>query len=313
MTFRRYLSLAAVVLLLAFGWSPAIHSTLAGPPSQELLAELWVEPAPGRDLFLGVGGQRLAPDLQTLFRIIEVDDRGFSRGYTVVDSRERLWNAKLPPEAFSEVTASRILWGVGYHQPPVYLVQQWSADAGSGPAPQLPARFREKKPDLEGLDAHGSWSYYRNPFVGTRALAGLLVLQVMLGNSDLKDSNNEVYRLSRPVDGASQWYVARDLGQTFGRTGVINPPRSDLGAFDSTPFIMGVTYGKVRFDYRGRHRELLRNITPGDVRWICELLNRLTAAQWQDAFRAGGYDPALAARFIHRMKQKIAEGLALTG
>ena len=37
MTFRRYLSLAAVVLLLAFGWSPAIHSTLAGPRSEELL------------------------------------------------------------------------------------------------------------------------------------------------------------------------------------------------------------------------------------------------------------------------------------
>lgn len=52
MTFRRYLSLA-VVLLLAFRWSPAIHSTLAGPPSEESIAEIWVEPAPERDLFLG--------------------------------------------------------------------------------------------------------------------------------------------------------------------------------------------------------------------------------------------------------------------
>jgi hypothetical protein len=42
-TVRRYLSLA-VVLLLAFGWSPAIHSTLAGPPSEELIAEIWAEP-----------------------------------------------------------------------------------------------------------------------------------------------------------------------------------------------------------------------------------------------------------------------------
>lgn len=311
MTLRRYLSLAAVVLLLAFGWSPSVHSTLDGPPSREVLAELWVEPHPGRDLFHGIGGQRLAPDLKTLFTITEVDDRGFSRGYTLVDGQKRVWNAKLPPEAFSEVTASRILWGVGYHQPPIYLVQHWSAETGTGPLPQAPARFREKKPDLEGLDARGVWSYYRNPFVGTRALAGLLVLQVMLGNSDLKDSNNELYRLTRPLDGASQWYVARDLGQTFGRTGIINPPRNDIAAFETTPFIVGVAYGKVQFDYHGRHRELFRNVTRGDVRWICERLNRLSEEQWQDAFRAGGYEPALAARFIRRLKEKIAQGLSL--
>jgi hypothetical protein len=308
-TLRRNLWLAVAVLLLAFGWSPSIRSTLAGPPTRELLAELWIEPDPGRDLFYGIGGRRLMPDATTLFKIVEVDDGGFSRGYTVVDRGEHEWSAKLPPEAFSEVTASRILWGAGYHQPPIYLLRSWSVD--SGPNPQLPARFREKHPDLEGLDAHGAWSYYRNPFVGTRPLAGLLVLQVMLGNSDLKDSNNVLYRLNAPIDGAREWYVARDLGQTFGRTGIINAPRSDIVAFETTPFIVSVAHGRVQFDYRGRHRELVRNITIADVRWICERLNRLTDRQWQDAFRAGGYDPVLADRFIRRMKAKVAEGLAL--
>jgi hypothetical protein len=309
----RHVRLAVVVLLLAFGWSPQIHSTLAGPPGPELLAELWVEPEAGRDLFYGIGGRRLMPDLTSFFKIIEIDDQGFSRGYVVVDRRAHEWNAKFPPEAFSEVTASRIHWGIGFHQPPMYLVQSWSADPGTGPTPQMPARFREKKPDLQGLDADGAWSYYRNPFVGTRALAGLLVLQAMLGNSDLKDSNNAVYRLAGPLDGARQWYVARDLGQTFGRTGIFHAPRSDIVAFETTPFIVGVANGRVRFDYRGRHRELFRNITPADVRWICERLARLTDEQWQDAFRAGGYDRRLADRFIRRLKEKIAEGLALKG
>jgi hypothetical protein len=266
----RHVRLAVIVLLLAFGWSPQIHSTLAGPPGPELLAELWVEPEAGRDLFYGIGGRRLMPDLTSFFKIIEIDDQGFSRGYVVVDP-------------------------------------------GTGPTPQMPARFREKKPDLQGLDADGAWSYYRNPFVGTRALAGLLVLQAMLGNSDLKDSNNAVYRLAGPLDGARQWYVARDLGQTFGRTGIFHAPRSDIVAFETTPFIVGVANGRVRFDYRGRHRELFRNITPADVRWICERLARLTDEQWQDAFRAGGYDRRLADRFIRRLKEKIAEGLALKG
>ena len=67
----------------------------------------------------------------------------------------------------------------------------------------------------------------------------------------------------------------------------------------------------MRFDYRGRHKALFDDITPADVRWICERLQRLTDSRWKDAFRAGGYPRAIADRFIRRMKQKIAEGLAL--
>jgi hypothetical protein len=52
-------------------------------------------------------------------------------------------------------------------------------------------------------------------------------------------------------------------------------------------------------------------MTPADVQWICRRLQHLSDQQWQDAFRAGGYAPELADRFIRRFKQKIAEGLAL--
>ena len=67
----------------------------------------------------------------------------------------------------------------------------------------------------------------------------------------------------------------------------------------------------MRFDWHGRHGVLLEHITPEDVHWICERLQRLTDAQWQDAFRAGGYAPDMANRFIRRFKQKIQEGLAV--
>ena len=167
--------------------SPTIKSTLPGRPTPEQLAELWVQPDPGRDLFYGVGGARLAPDPSAVYTVIELKRSGFSRGYTVKDPHDREWNAKFPPEAPTEVTASRILWGIGYHQPPIYYLSQWNAAHAPSPNPQLPARFREKTPELHGLDAKDSWSYYRNPFVGTREMNGLLVLQAMLGNSDLKD------------------------------------------------------------------------------------------------------------------------------
>jgi hypothetical protein len=129
----------------------------------------------------------------------------------------------------------------------------------------------------------------------------------------LKDDNNAVYVLSQRYEGASTWYVARDLGQSFGRTGVIDAPRGDVEVFEKTPFIKGVVNGRVKFDWRGLHGGLLEDIRPADVRWICRQLRPITDAQWHDAFRAGGYVPSDADRFIRRLKQKIAEGLALEG
>jgi hypothetical protein len=289
----------------------SVHSTLTTPPTAEQLAELWVQPTTERDLFWGVGGERLKPDPSVTYKVLDVKRAGFSMGLTVEGPDKRKWSAKMPPEAPTEVVASRILWGVGYHQPPIYYVGTWNAEGAPDPNPQLPARFRESKPDLHGLDSSDIWSYYRNPFVGTKELNGLLVLQVMLGNSDLKDEQNALYKLKEPFEGASRWYVARDLGQAFGRTGVFDAPRGDVKVFEETPFIKGVVGGHVRFEYRGRHGVLIDHMTPEDVHWICARLQRLTDAQWHDAFRAGGYAPQIAERFIARFKQKIAEGLAV--
>jgi hypothetical protein len=295
--------------------SRPIQPTTAGPLSPAQLAQLWHEPRGARDLFWGVGGKALAPDPAAVYKVIEVKRTGFSQGYTLKGPGDREWSAKFPPEAPTEVVASRILWGIGYHQPPIYYVMRWNADDAETPNPQLPARFREKSPKLGDvvLDSEGTWSYYENPFVGSRELKGLLVLQAMLGNSDLKDDNNALYELKTPVEGARVWYVARDLGHTFGRTGVLDAPRGDVEVFEKTPFITGVVNGRVTFDWRGRHDALFGDITPADVRWICGRLQRLTNEQWQQAFRAGGYTKADADRFIARLKQKIAEGMALKG
>jgi hypothetical protein len=308
---NRVYTLALTAALLT-----ACHSLMRpipppAPPTTEQLAELWVEPEPNRDLFWGVGGERLQPDPSATYKVIETKRAGFSIGFTVTDPAGKKWSLKMPPEATTEVVASRILWAVGYHQPPIYYMGHWTAAGTTDPFAKLPARFRATKPDLHGLDAKEPWSYYRGPFVGTRQLNGLLVLMAMLGNSDLKDEQNVVYHLSEPFEGASRWYVARDLGQSFGRTGVLDAPRGDPQVFEETPFIKGVADGHVRFEWRGRHEVLLEGITPEDVHWISERLKRLTDQQWQDAFRAGGYAPSVADRFIRRMKQKIEEGLAV--
>jgi hypothetical protein len=301
-------------VILAAGLTQAcqkpIRSTLPGRQAPQL-SELWVAPQPQRDLFWGVGGRRLRPNPSHTYTVTDVKRTGFSRGYDVTGPDDREWSVKFPPEALTEVVASRIVWAIGYHQPPVYYLPRWTAEKAPLPNPQEGARFRESKPDLHGLDARGHWSYYENPFVGTVQLNGLIVLQIMLGNSDLKDENNALYELAVPFERARRWYVARDLGQTFGRTGVLDAPRGDIDVFERTPFITGVQNGRVTFDWRGRHDALVQSITPTDVRWICARLQRLTDQQWDDAFRAGGFPRPIADRFIRRLKQKIREGLAL--
>ena len=53
-----------------------------------------------------------------------------------------------------------------------------------------------------------------------------------------------------------------------------------------------------------------KNFSPEPVT-TCQRLARLDYRQWQDAFRAGGYQPMLAERYIRSFKQKVAEGLEL--
>jgi len=307
-------TLARTSLILLFGLAAlpvAARQQQAAPSVREgRIEELWAEPEPNRNLLHGVGGRELAPDPNERYRVREIKLRGFSEGYTVVDSKDREWSTKAPPEALSEIVASRILWAVGFHQPPVYILREWNADGGRSPNPQLPARFRQKEPDFHGLKAGGTWSFKDNPFVGTRPLGGLLVLQAILANPDIKSSNNTIYTLTSPAEGAERWYVVRDLGYSLGSAG-FNSPRADIEAFEKAPFIRGVVDGKVQFYFGGQNKKLLQNITVADVQWICQRLAKLSDEQWRDAFRAAAYESSVAERYIVKLKAKIAEGLAL--
>jgi len=42
-----------------------------------------------------------------------------------------------------------------------------------------------------------------------------------------------------------------------------------------------------------------------------ERLDRLTPEQWKDAFRAAGYTESDGDRYIARLRQKVADGLAV--
>jgi hypothetical protein len=176
----------------------------------------------------------------------------------------------------------------------------------SGVHTERGGRFRL---DMPALKDQGEWSWQENPFVGQRSYEGLLVILLMFNSSDLKNSNNTLYEYT-PSSGATptHWYVVRDLGLALGETGRFSPARNDLGVFSRTQFITGERRGFIEFDYHGLHKELVTGrITRDDVRWAASLVGRLTERQWQDAFRAGGYAPDVAARFIDILRARILQ------
>jgi hypothetical protein len=299
----------AGVAAWAISCAPAVRSTVIGPLEPSRLAEFWEDVDPRtRDLFHGVAGREVQPDPKAVYTVKATDTTGFSISYDVEDESGVEWSVKMGDEAQSEVTASRIVWAMGYQQPPNAYLARWHWREGEARRLENGGRFRPKLPTLKNA---GIWAWHENPFVGTQAYRGLLVLMMILNSTDLKDDNNAVYERRRNDRLIGRWYAVKDLGATLGTTGRIDPKRNDIGAFEPHGFISGVRGGRVTFAFRGRHQELLRVITTGDVAWMCNRLARLTPAQWRDAFRAGGYDEALAARFIGRIQQKIAEGQAL--
>ena len=316
--YRRRAALAlAAALIAASGCAKLpgkVRSTATGPLTPAQMAELWVEPADiaARDLFHGPGDPALAPRAGATFEFVSKDTKGYSWGWDVEDASGMEWSVKYGPEAHSEVVASRLVWALGFHQPPNWHVGTWELRGGEEPGTKPPSRFRPKLPSQKRV---GEWSWRENPFVGTQPYRGLLVLMRILNNWDLLDRNTAIFDLDRETEGARRWYVVIDLGASLGRTKIVpvSGTRNDIEDFEEQGFIKGVDAdGHVQFDDLGRwHRELFSDITPADVRWTCERLARLTDEQWADAFRAAGYRDHDAARFIRKIREKVSAGLAL--
>jgi hypothetical protein len=275
------------------------------------LSAWWQHPEnlAGRDLFHGPWGASHAPDPAAEYTFVRPKTGGFNPGVVVADPQGREWHVKQPRDSHGdegpvEVVLSRVLSALGYHQPPVYYLPSFTMRDKSGVHTETGGRFRLDEPSMKDM---GEWSWQQNPFVGQRPYQGLLVILLMFNSSDLKNSNNTLYQVTRG-GGTVDWYVVRDLGDALGKTGRFAPTRNNLEVFARTKFITGVDDGFALFgDYRGLHAELLRRrITPEDVAWASALIGGLNDRQWQDAFRAGGYAPDVARQFISILRGRVA-------
>jgi len=294
----------------------ALRAYASGPAGVAPPQALWQEPSDlaGRDLFYGPWGADRAPDPRATYTFIRPKQGGVNPGVIVRDPAGRVWHVKQAPhnhqgaEGPVEVVLSRVLSAVGYRQPPVYFLPSFTLADASGTHVVQGGRFRLEEPSMT---SRGTWSWRRNPFVGTQPYKGLLVILLVFNSWDLKDSNNTMYDID---DGGhvTRWYAVRDLGAALGETGRLAPKRNNIEEFERERFITRVTDNFVEFKYGGWQPGLLhRTITVEDVQWATRLLGSLSDRQWHDAFRAGGYRDDESERFIRKLKANIAAGQRL--
>jgi hypothetical protein len=182
-------------------------------------------------------------------------------------------------------------------------VPSWKLKGGPTARP-LSGRFRLNS-DHQSIS---DWSWTENPFKGTRELRGLVIVNLLLNNWDLKASQNRIYGVAEPP---GRWFVAQDLGAALGKTNWPTGSKLNIDDFESQNLIDHVENGRDVFDYHARHKELMEDITPADVVWICTLLNRITDSQWNDVFGHVALPGDKSARYIRKIKSKINEGLTL--
>jgi len=309
---------AAVVLGLCVTNRASLAQRSTAAPAAPLSA-LWEEPQDlaTRNLYDGPWGRENAPDPSAVYRFLRPKRGGVNPGVIVQDPLGREWHVKQMARSSThgaegpvEVVLSRVLSAVGYHQPPVYYLPSFMMQTTEGgTAKSEPGgRFRLSDQRLKSL---GAWSWVNNPFADTQELRGLLALLLTFNSSDLKSSNNTLYEVHDRGQ-VTQWFVVRDIGTALGETGRLAPHRNDAALLAKEPLIAGIANGFVKFNYHGLHKDILTNrITPDDVVWASGLLAQLSDRQWHDAFRAGGYEPDVADRFIRAIRARVAEGLHL--
>jgi hypothetical protein len=274
-----------------------------------------------RNLFYGSGGRTGQP--RGPFRFIEEDPGGSNPKFVVEDARGVRWKVKLGSEAKPETAATRLLWAVGYFADETYYLprlrvaglsklsrgQKYVSTDGT----VQEARFERS---LKKVD---DWSWFENPFVGTKEFNGLRVMMTLINNWDLKQSNNAIYELR----GRELRYLVSDLGGTFGKTGgdwtrskgnlenylesefvdEITPTTVDLVLHSRPPLLYAVAVPY--YVKRTRMEKIAEDIPRAHARWIGQWLAQLSHQQIRDAFRGAGYAPREAQAYAIKVRERI--------
>ncbi len=265
------------------------------------------------NLAMGIGSQAGMP--KPPFQFDKEDLTGTNPKIKIIDANGVKWNLKFDEEVHAEVAASRIVWACGYMVEESYFIPSGKVAGvtGLGRAAKFVGRdgsftnaMAEKRPDYIAR-RRINWEWSRNPFVGSKELSGLAILNCLLSNWDAKPTNNNVLGIRDSRGGVKDWYLVADWGGTFGKTGgFISHSKWDLADYSKQQFIEGARGGAVNFHYSGK-MSALRSIPHEHARWFLGILGQLGDNQIRDAFRAAGATQTETEGFTTQIRKRINE------
>jgi hypothetical protein len=260
------------------------------------------------NLLYGAGGKEHQPSGK--FTFVKEDKQGTAPKFEVVDEQGVRWKVKLGEETQSETAATRLVWAAGYftdedyYLPELRVENMARLDRGHKfiSADGVVRGVRLER-SVKGQKKAGNWSWFKNPYLGSKEFDGLRIMMALLNNWDLKEVNNAIYEET----GEEPRYVISDLGATFGKTG--NPlvrSKSNLRDYRATKFIQKARSEDVDFylssrsffltvfdlpNYitRTKMQRVAKHIPRTHAQWLGHVLGRLSAEQIRDCFRAAGY------------------------
>ena len=315
---KRFRSLFAPALIFTLAISSTASAQKNVRDKKELMPEgtpvLWQDPGDisARNLLEGPGGAK--PDVSNLIHLKD-EVGGYSVKYRVRDAAGRTWVAKAGSEARPETAATRLVWAVGYATEQNFLAPCVHIKGATAPHKKVDrcegdgfanVRFEARPENMKRL---AEWGWHDNPFSGTREFKGLIVMQALVNNWDIKDTNNKIVYV--PGEGGAKGelrYIISDLGATFGKTGdLMSRSRNEPEKFVRTRFVKGVEGDRVTFHYGGKNGRLFEAITVEDAKWIGGLLSKLSGEQIADAFRAANYSAEEVRMLTDAVRARVSE------
>ena len=273
------------------------------------------------NLILGIGSEDQMP--KPPFQFDKEDLTGTNPKIKVIDANGMKWNMKFDEEVHAEVASSRLVWACGYMVEESYYLPSGRVEGVSGltrakkfvgsDGSFTNAMF-EKRPDNIAR-RRINWTWDSNPFVGTKELSGLAILNCLLSNWDAKSTNNNVLGMFEE-DGKTvkDWYLVADWGGTFGKTGgFMSHTKWDLADYTKQAFIDGVRGNAVQFHYSGKMGSSLKTIPLDHVKWFTGIVGQLSDNQIRDAFKASGASSAEIDGFSAHIRKRINELKAVAG
>jgi hypothetical protein len=296
---------------------------------------LWTDPGDpsSLDFRYGIGGSEHQP--QPPFRFLDEDFSGSIAKVNVMDSRGATWNVKFGPEAHASAFCTRLVWACGYFAETEYLVDQGQIEGArklqraaaniSGNGRFRNGRFQLRNESPKYLEGK-TWSWVKNPFVGSREFKGLKLLMLLVSNWDSKDardasnhmrSNTNLAIFEDNSAGATRYlYADDDWGASMGKWGgTFTWTKWDCKGFadQTADFVKRDKNGGLRWGFNGKHREdLTGDITISDVQWLLQYLGKITDEQLRAGLRASGATPEETECYANALRQRITSLQDLT-